>query len=680
LVITSLAGLTIFALIQAQLSGLRERVAVARNLILTKPVDALILAIQATHKASTTFPQVLSAAQSNLFATLEASRELNVLRGHEGAVTTLAFSPNSPTIVSGGKDGTVRLWNLKGEFQILGRHESEVTTVAFSPKDNNTFISGGRDGTVRRWNLKGEFQILGRHEGGVTAVAFSPTDSNTFISSGRDSTVRLWNLKGSYKIIGNLRDAAKEDGKSIILSVAFSPDGKTIASGGDGFVLRLWHLDRITMPMELSLKGTSKEEADNAGFGCITSIAFSSDGNEMIAGQAMQSFPYKETLSKLSSLNYNDKPQITEIAAHEFSTYSVAFNPRNNVFVSGGDDGTLQLRNLNGELITQPLIGHVKLGGIQCYQLYENTGNNYSSITAVSFSHNGELIASAGADGTVRIWSTEAFPSVKSIQIRQNGDADAFQVSSPVYEEFESNLKLFRPDGSAIQLVKRNDALEIQEIVASPDAFKPENDRTEVFYSSDGKVMALVEQGNKIQIRDNAGLPIGKSFIVRDKVQHLAFNSDRRRVVVVGDTNMVEVRDFEGDRIGSPFLHQGEVHSIALSLDGQIIVTANSVGYPQGGGDSTLRLWDIEGNFIVSFKQPGALFNSCGQYCSLLAFSSSGKSIISYSYINHPSVRILPGNWQALFSIACERLRNHPILKAPKDDNSRDVKDLCKGY
>jgi WD40 repeat protein len=241
-----LSGLTIFAFYQQKFATLREKVAVARTLVSTDPSQALALAIQATNQAATTFKPVLSSAESSLFAVLESSRELNVFKGHEGSVTTVAFSPNSQTVVSGGQDGTIRLWNFNGELKILGKHQGEVTTVAFSPKNIETLVSGGRDGTVRLWNLKGKSKVLGRHQGGVTAIAFSPIDNNTFVSSGRDGTLRLWNLNGTFRIIANIKDLKKEfdKGGAVILSLAFSPDGKTIAVGGDGHVLRLWHLDR----------------------------------------------------------------------------------------------------------------------------------------------------------------------------------------------------------------------------------------------------------------------------------------------------------------------------------------------------------------------------------------------------------------------------------------------------
>jgi WD40 repeat protein len=676
-----LSGLTIFAFTQQKFATLREKVAIARTLVSTDPSQALALAIQATNQAATTFKPVLSSAESSLFAVLESSRELNVFKGHEGAVTTVAFSPNSQTVVSGGQDGTIRLWNFNGEFKILGKHEGEVTIVAFSPKNIDTLVSGGRDGTVRLWNLKGESKILGRHEGGVTVIAFSPIDNNIFVSSGRDGTLRLWNLNGTSQIIANIKDIKKYSG-AVILSLAFSPDGKTIAVGGDGQVLRLWHLDKITTPIEIPLMGTSNI-VDNGGIGCITSVAFNSSGNNIIAGLAMQSYPYRETLSVLtSSDSFNSKkPQISLIEAHEFSTYSVAFNPRDDVFVSGGDDGTLQLRNLKGNLVTQPFIGHSR-SYAQCADLYANNDySRYGSVTSLAFSPNGELIASAGADGTVRVWSTASFPGAKlvqAVQVEESNISEKTQVS--IYETWKEPLRFYRSDGSSLNLSLKGDTLELQEDENLLTKFKPESEQDRIFYSLNGQMVAIVKAEKMIQVKDVQGKNIYKSFLIQEKIKEIALSTYSNKIAILNDNNQIEVRDFNGNRVGLSFFHEGNADAIAISPDGQTIVTASSVGYPQGGGNSTIRLWDIEGNLITKFYQPGALLNNAGHFASLLAFSPSGKSIISYSYINHLSLQIFPGDWQVLLGIACNRLKRHPILYTPKDDIAKEAKTVCRTY
>ncbi|WP_445248015.1 nSTAND1 domain-containing NTPase [Microcoleus sp. OTE_8_concoct_300] len=681
-VVIVLIGLTLAALYQAKLSRLREEVAVSKTLVSTDPPKALAFAIQATDQASKPFfNSVLSSAKSSLFSVLEASRELNILRRHEGAVTKVAFSPNSQVIVSGGQDGTVRLWNLQGKYPIVsnlvGRHEGGVTALAFSPTDNNTLVSGGKDGTVRRWNLQGKSAIFGKHEGGVTALAFSPTDSNTFVSVGRDGIVRLWNLNKTSKILGNIRDISKEGRRAVILSVAFSPDGKTIATGGSGHLLRLWNLEQKTAPKELPFNNNSdKESEDNGGIGCITSIAFNPDGNDIIAGRALQSNPYRETLAIWHSWRYNYLQNI-HTKAHEFSTYAVASNPRGNIFVTAGDNDTLEIHDLlSGELVAPRLVGHAKVGWAQCANFYGNTNNEYGSITSVAFSPNGELIASAGADGTVRIWSTESFPGIKSVQVTQKEEFHrAIKVQVSLYENLVTPSRFFRTDGSSIVIRSQGNTLELEEVKDSPKGVYPAYD--DIFYSPNGQSIAVVKQKKIIQIQSVNGNQI--SQINYSKIiKNIALSNSSKKIAIVTNNNEIEVRDYQGNQLGLPFLHEGNVDAIALSPDGQTLVTATSVGFLQGGGDSVIRLWDIEGNPIAKFNQPGALFNTCGNSCSFLAFSPSGKSIISYSYIYNPSLKIFPGNWQVLLGVACSRLQKHPILNPSMDDIAKEAKTICK--
>ncbi len=167
-------------------------------------------------------------------------QERNSLKGHQGWVWNVNFSPDGKMIVSGGADGTVKLWNLDGtERATLKGHQDTVSSVNFSP-DGKTIVSGGADGTVKLWNLDGtERATLKGHQDTVSSVNFSP-DGKTIVSGGEDGTVKLWNLDGTER-------ATLKGHQGIVWSVNFNPDGKTIVSGGsDGTVkLTVWDLEQL---------------------------------------------------------------------------------------------------------------------------------------------------------------------------------------------------------------------------------------------------------------------------------------------------------------------------------------------------------------------------------------------------------------------------------------------------
>ena len=223
----------------AIIAMLGEKGARAQLLVSIEPVEALILAIQATGESKSslfTLKTVVPQVQSSLRDAIEDARERNILQGDGGRVNSVAFSPDGKTIVSGGIDGTLSLWDTSGKAirQRFKAHEGRVNSVAFSP-DGKTIVSGSDDGTLRLWDTSGKAigQPFKGHEGSVNSVAFS-RDGKTIVSGGGDKTVRLWDTSG--KAIGQPFKGHERS----VNSVAFSPDGKTIVSGGEDGTLRLW--------------------------------------------------------------------------------------------------------------------------------------------------------------------------------------------------------------------------------------------------------------------------------------------------------------------------------------------------------------------------------------------------------------------------------------------------------
>ena len=138
------------------------------------------------------------------------------LRGHVGRITSvmLAGLADGPVIISGGKDGTIRVWDLRRSSYLFYRvssiqretplrgHEGPVTSVALGSFNSQpAIISGGEDGTIRLWDLASGTERgrpLRGHSRPVTSVVVGTfADREMVISGGQDGTVRIWNLDGS---------------------------------------------------------------------------------------------------------------------------------------------------------------------------------------------------------------------------------------------------------------------------------------------------------------------------------------------------------------------------------------------------------------------------------------------------------------------------------------------------
>jgi len=206
--------------------------------------------------------------------------EVASLRGHRGWVRLVLFSLDRTIVASGGSDGGVKLWRFAHdggpERTVSHVHPGGVQALALS-SDNARLASAASqpEGTVRLWDLAGTRPklraLLQVPKAPVDSLAFSPTGN--LLGVGCDKSVLLWNAtkpapREDRALIGH-REAVK--------SMAFAPDGLTLATGSLDGTVRLWSTD-LAQPQELSLLEGSK-----AG---IHAVAFSTDG-KLLAWEGM---------------------------------------------------------------------------------------------------------------------------------------------------------------------------------------------------------------------------------------------------------------------------------------------------------------------------------------------------------------------------------------------------------
>jgi len=172
-----------------------------------------------------------------------------IYRGHHSGVRTLAWSPDSSCIVSGGyyplrHEATIHTWDASTGETLLPfpDHSSGMLAVAWSP-DGNHIASSSSSMVTAVWNVDTNDPplIYHGHSGTVWSVAWSP-DSKYIASGGADATVQIWNpLTGDtlYTYHGHIATAWNVTPD--VRTVAWSPDGQYIASGGsDNTVVQVW--------------------------------------------------------------------------------------------------------------------------------------------------------------------------------------------------------------------------------------------------------------------------------------------------------------------------------------------------------------------------------------------------------------------------------------------------------
>jgi WD40 repeat protein/class 3 adenylate cyclase len=201
---------------------------------------------------------------------------VRTLDGHIGPVVAVAFDSSGARAVTGGQDGTIRLWDVAEptsifdpDTSILSGHVGPVHGVAFSP-DGALIASAGEDGTVRLWSANNGDE-LGASSGeadGYRRIAFSP-DGSRVAAATDDGRVLVWQIDGTSLLEPPL---ALRGHQALAFGVAFDPQGDRIATGSFDGTVRLWD---VVTGRELLVVSRQR-----AGFG---DVAFSPDGTHLAA-------------------------------------------------------------------------------------------------------------------------------------------------------------------------------------------------------------------------------------------------------------------------------------------------------------------------------------------------------------------------------------------------------------
>lgn len=300
------------------------------------------------------------------------------LPGTSGAETnqtlSVAVSPEGDAVAAATGRGLVKQVALATGQALpsVKRHNDWVCAVAYSSDGKYLASAGGSEFTPERnggktsaeikiWDRKAgaERGKLEGHTNKIFSAAFSP-DGRTLATGAADQTVRLWD-------IGAMRQRMVLRGHTdAVSSLSWSPDGKVLASASWDKTVKLWDA------------GTGKELATlPASYEEVLCVAISPDGKWIATGGS-------DRIVRIWDLNTRE--QVAELRGHRGTVYSIAYSPDGRMLATGSGDETIRFWDLKTRTSAGVLRGH-------------NSG-----VTSIAFTPDGKQLVSGAMNGPVLLW------------------------------------------------------------------------------------------------------------------------------------------------------------------------------------------------------------------------------------------------------------------------------------
>ncbi len=540
-------------------------------------------------------------------------RELFHVR-HGKCVRSVAFSPDAALLASAGCDGTVKVWSIDAHDEsialryALTRHRDWVGAVAFSP-DGAQLATASDDGTVRLWSAAAGMQqhVLRGHRGQVSGVAYAPgRDRHLLATCGKDRTVRIWNSKTGAPV------QRAETGAPVVLeghqdwvwSLAFSPDGRYLASSSDDRTVRLWRTSDWTCVR--TFEGHQH---------WVWSVAFSPDG------QTMASASMDATI-RLWTLDGRCRGTLR----HRNPVWALAFRPHSHWLASAGEDQTVRfwdaesrecIRTLEGysswnrAVAFHPTSGELaSAGDDRLVRIWDPSSGKAEPqrtikghthwIRSVAYSPDGQTLVTASDDHTIGFWSSwskdEPFQRLKGHSARVNTVAFSADGERLASGSDDRTIRLWNVASRTTSRVLKGHKLRV----------------TSLAFDGPGAALVSGSHDRTVILWDPSSGRIRRRFRTTSRVEAVSISPDGRTVACGCEDQGIRLWDVDGAAAEARLQrHREWVRAMAFSPDGSVLAA--------GGDDGLIALWDVAaGQWVGEFSAPGA------PGVSAIAFRSNG--------------------------------------------------------
>jgi WD40 repeat protein len=491
----------------------------------------------------------------------KSGEEKHNLIGHKDCVRAVVFLP-SGTLVSGSYDKTLRFWDTGTgkELKKIQAHDDYILTLALSPlspsSDSQLLASGSMDTTIKIWDSEtgAERQRLMGHGQSqwVQAVAFSPLLSITqmLASASSDKTVRLWDIETGVEL------RKMEGHKDVVNAVAFSFNGELLASASDDKTIRLWSTQTGNAIREL------EGHSDRILAVALSPSPHGTDGSQVLVSASVD--------KSIKLWNTSTGKETGKLEGHDLRINDIAFSASGTMLASVSDDATCRLWDMN--LCGRPR----KMEG------HSDSVMGLEGVIRVIFSSDGQVVLSVSTEGNViRTWSFQTGVETNHFE-DHTGGATCFRDVT------------FSPDGQTLATISFDETVRIWDVGTGNEKHKLEYRFDSwpgaIAFSPNGKMLAaIVSMENDILIWDTKTGNLSQAQKYSCSVADgLLFSPDSRLLTAVpGNGEPIELLDLENGKTRKLKGSQGSCTALAFSPNSRYLASAStSIG--------TIRLWDTK--------------------------------------------------------------------------------------